>query len=52
MGEPGRDERRDADLARRGVRVVRFTAPDVMQDIDGVISTILSEAVRRDVPLG
>ena len=37
MGEPGRDERRDLDLARRGVRVVRFTAQDVASDLEMVL---------------
>ncbi len=42
MGELGRDERRDADLARRGVRVMRFTAGDVMASVDDVVATILA----------
>ena len=42
-GEIGRDERRDADLARRGVRVIRFTAADVMREIDSVVRTIEAE---------
>jgi very-short-patch-repair endonuclease len=43
MGELGYDERRDADLARRGVRVVRFAAMDVMEALDGVLASILAE---------
>ena len=43
MGELGRDERRDADLAGRGVRVVRVAATDVMRDLDGVVRTLLAE---------
>ena len=43
MGEIGRDERRDADLARRGVRVVRFAATEVLHDLDGVVRTIAAE---------
>ncbi len=43
MGELGRDERRDADLGRRGVRVIRFTATDVMKNLDGVVETIIAE---------
>ncbi len=40
MGELGRDERRDNDLARRGVSVVRFSAAEVMGDLEGVLATI------------
>ena len=43
VGEIGRDERRDADLARRGVRVVRFAATEVLHDLDGVVGTIAAE---------
>jgi len=43
MGELGRDERRDADLARRGVRVIRFGAADVMENLDGVVETVIAE---------
>jgi very-short-patch-repair endonuclease len=43
-GPLGRDERRDSDLAQRGVRVLRFTAADVMGDIEAVLATILAEA--------
>ncbi len=46
MGEVGRDERRDADLARRGVRVVRFAATDVLHDLDGVIRSLEAELQR------
>ena len=44
MGELGRDGRRDADLARRGVRVMRFAAGDVMRELDGVVAMIVAEA--------
>lgn len=43
MGEIGRDERRDDDLARRGVRVVRVTATNVLRDLDSVVRTIVAE---------
>ena len=43
LGELGRDDRRDADLARRGVKVVRFTAIEVLGNLDGVLRTILHE---------
>ena len=43
FGEIGYDERRDADLARRGVRVVRFAAIDVLREMDGVITMIKTE---------
>ena len=49
-GEIGRDERRDADLARRGVRVVRFTAGDVLHDVEAVVMTILAETAADSVP--
>jgi len=50
MGQLGRDERRDADLARRGVRVIRFTATDVMENVDGVVETIIAELGGRRAP--
>jgi very-short-patch-repair endonuclease len=37
------DSRRDAYLKRRGLRVLRFSATDVMKEIDGVMRAILSE---------
>jgi very-short-patch-repair endonuclease len=40
MGEIGRDERRDADLARRGVDVLRISASEVRADLDGVLATV------------
>ncbi len=43
MGELGRDERRDADLGRRGVRVIRFAAADVMENLDSVVETLIAE---------
>jgi very-short-patch-repair endonuclease len=52
MGELGRDDRRDADLARRGVRVIRFAVADVMENLDGVIETITLELGSPHVPPG
>ncbi len=43
MGALGYDERRDADLARRGVRVMRFSAGEVLASVDDVVATILAE---------
>jgi len=42
-GKLRRDERRDADLARRGVRVIRVAAAAVMENLDGVVETIIAE---------
>jgi very-short-patch-repair endonuclease len=52
MGEIGRDERRDADLGRRGVRVIRFAAADVMKNLDGVIETIIAKLGHKGGPTG
>ncbi len=40
MGPIGRDERRDAWLAAKGVRVLRFDAEDVRTNLDGVVREI------------
>jgi leucyl-tRNA synthetase len=37
------DARRTAELARQGYRVVRFSNRDVIDNIDGVLETILRE---------
>ena len=42
---PARDERRDAFLAREGVRVMRYQASEVMADPNGIANGIF-EAVR------
>ena len=47
MGEPGRDARRDADLSRRGVRVIRFPATDVLRDLDSVLRSLQAELRRH-----
>ena len=52
MGDPGRDTRRDADLDRRGVRVLRVAACDVLREIDGVLITIQAAADAATVPPG
>ena len=45
MGDrPKRDERRDAFLAREGIRVIRYLASEVMADPNGVANGIF-EAV-------
>jgi very-short-patch-repair endonuclease len=49
MGPLGRDERRDAHLAREGVRTLRLPATLVLQDLDGAIATIVG-ACARDRP--
>jgi very-short-patch-repair endonuclease len=37
---PARDRRRDAFLASQGVRVLRFTNPEVLADVDAVVAAI------------
>jgi very-short-patch-repair endonuclease len=44
MGPLGRDERRDRWLTRQDVRVLRFTAEDVLKDLDGVVRSIEAAA--------
>jgi very-short-patch-repair endonuclease len=43
-GESVRDERRDADLARRGWAVLRFWNHDILRNRESVIDTILARA--------
>jgi very-short-patch-repair endonuclease len=44
MGDnPQRDEKRDVWLGKQGFRVVRFSARDVLNNIDGVVGMILAE---------
>jgi very-short-patch-repair endonuclease len=45
-----RDERRDAWLASRGYRVLRFTNDDVMKNLEGVALAIL-QAAEQAAPL-
>ena len=42
------DVRRERDLTVRGIRTVRFWNSDVLQNLDGVLMTIL--AAIREVP--
>jgi len=44
---PARDAIRDAWLAAQGVRVLRYTASDVLSNLDGVVRQILMIAVER-----
>jgi very-short-patch-repair endonuclease len=51
MGDrAARDERRDAWLRSKGLTVIRFSARDVLSDMDSVVAAILS-AVREGLPL-
>jgi very-short-patch-repair endonuclease len=47
--ESRRDAIRDAELKRRGFRILRFWNDDVLKDIDGVCDTII--AYVRDASL-
>ncbi|TCT05661.1 endonuclease domain-containing protein [Aquabacter spiritensis] len=44
-----RDERRDADLAAHGFRVLRFSNLDVLKNLTGVLETILSAAAPAQI---
>lgn len=47
MGDnPARDARRDAWLRKQGLRVIRFNAAEVMNDLQSVVTAILL-GVRR-----
>ncbi len=48
-GQMHSDRRRDAWLARQGVRVLRVPATDVLEDqsLEGVLRAIINEAERR-----
>ena len=48
-GRPARDARRDEWLVERGMRVVRFTAAEVLKDLESVVTAILL-AVRQVPP--
>jgi len=43
---PQRDEGRDAWLKQQGLRVVRFSAIDVMRDLESVVTAILADCRR------
>jgi very-short-patch-repair endonuclease len=43
MGDnPARDERRDAWLRRKGYRVLRITAKELLSNVEGVVAHILN----------
>jgi very-short-patch-repair endonuclease len=45
MGDrPVRDARRDAWLREKGLKIIRFDAADVMNDLESVVSAILLAA--------
>jgi very-short-patch-repair endonuclease len=47
MGDrPHHDARRDAWLQAQGVRVLRFAAADVMNDLESVVTAITVACVR------
>ena len=46
----GYDERRTAELERRGYRVMRFTNSDVMTNLEGVLLTIQSALQTPPLP--
>ena len=51
MGDrPARDAMRNAWMRGQGLRVIRFNAPDVMNDLGSVVTGIIREALR-ELPL-
>jgi very-short-patch-repair endonuclease len=46
-GNPARDEQRDAVLAAKGVKTLRFLATDIRDHLEGVIARIVEECVAR-----
>ena len=44
---PQRDERRNAWLARRGIRTVRIRATDVRNNLEGVVAHIIDTCRQR-----
>ena len=48
---PARDAVRDALLATQDVRVVRYSASDVLTNLEGVVREIMSIAVERREPV-
>jgi very-short-patch-repair endonuclease len=44
---PERDSIRDAWLAAQGVRVLRFSANDVLSNLEGVVRRIIAVAIER-----
>jgi len=49
---PARDERRDAWLAARGIRTLRFLATDVRDNLEGVVAQIEEECGSRSPSTG
>ncbi|TZG27247.1 endonuclease domain-containing protein [Sphingomonas montanisoli] len=49
---PARDAVRDAWLAAQGVMVVRYTAQDVLTNLDGVVRHVLMVAAERREQFG
>lgn len=47
-GDPGRDARRDRRMEEQGLRVLRFTAPEVMRDLEPAVTAIMGAC--REVP--
>jgi len=53
MGDrPQRDERRDAWLALRGIKTLRFLAMDIKDNLDGVAALIEEECASRSPSTG
>lgn len=48
--QPKRDSRRDAWMAARGIRTLRYAAVDVLSNLDGVVTQILTIALERCTP--
>jgi very-short-patch-repair endonuclease len=47
---PAWDARRDAELTRQGLRVFRIPAYEVLENLEGVVQVIVSEANRSITP--
>jgi very-short-patch-repair endonuclease len=43
-----RDQKRTADLEKKGIRVLRYWDVDLSQNLDGVLNDILAELENRD----
>jgi very-short-patch-repair endonuclease len=49
---PEHDQRRDAELARIGIEIVRILAKDVLQDADGIAESMVRYCLDRPPPSG
>jgi len=49
---PKRDDRRDAWVAAQGIKTVRFTAYDVFDNLEGVVTAIQEECAARSPSTG